>query len=134
MRGQVISSRRNTRKMSYDSRNKTIMAKKSTIPGTPEPPDFTNEPEQPPAPLPPLKASLIPQVDKTPIATNGSDPCPYITDDRFTDGIWNRVSDGEDYALCIHDADGYGNTHTARNSEHQWQGRAADFNTAFNRK
>lgn len=89
---------------------------------------------QPPEPLPPLKASPIPQVEKTPIAENGSDPCPFITDERFTDGIWVRASDGEDYALCIHDADGYGNTHTARNSEHQWQGKIEQFNAAFSRK
>ncbi len=97
-------------------------------------PDQQDEPQQPPSPLPPLKASPIPQVEKTPIATEGSDPCPYIPDERFTDGIWNRVSDGEDYALCIHEKDGYEQTHTARNSEHQWQGRAADFNAAFTKK
>ncbi len=92
------------------------------------------EPEQPPAPLPPLKASPIPQVDKAPVAETGSDPCPYITDDRFTDGVFIRHSDGEQYALCIHDSDGYGQTHTARNSVHQWQGKAEQFNAAFTKK
>lgn len=91
-------------------------------------------PQQPPAPLPPLVASPIPQVEKTPVAETGSDPSPYIPDDRFVNGVWIRQSDGEEYALCIHEPDGYGQTHTARNSVHQWQGGAAAFNAAFQRK
>lgn len=80
------------------------------------------------------KATPIPLVAKNPEAENGSDPCPYIPDEKFTSGVWIRASDGEEYALCIHPADGYGQTHTARNTVHQWQGRAVDFNSAFTKK
>lgn len=99
-----------------------------------KPADAEPQIEQPRPPLPPLVASPIPQVEPSPVAETGSDPCPYIPDDRFTNGVWTRNSDGEDYALCIHKPDGYGNTHSARNSVHQWQGVAADFNAAFQKK
>jgi hypothetical protein len=92
------------------------------------------EQEQPRPPLPPILASPIPLVEKVEASETGSDPCPYIPDDRFVNGIWIRESDGEEYALCIHKEDGYGQTHTARNTVHQWQGRAEQFNAAFQRK
>lgn len=106
------------------------MGKKTDTP--PEAPELPIE--QPPAPLPPLVASNIPQVVPAVAAESGHDPCPFIPDERFTDGIWVRTSDGEEYALCIHAKDGYEQTHTARNSVHQWQGKVADFNANFTRK
>jgi len=81
-----------------------------------------------------LTAVVIPQVTPNPISETGADPCPYIADDKFVNGIWVRNSDGEEYALCIHPPDGYNQTHTARNSVHQWQGRAEQFHADFQRK
>jgi hypothetical protein len=96
--------------------------------------DIADTEAQPAVTTSTLAASPIPQVEKKPVAESGSDPSPYIPDDRFVNGVWVRESDGEEYALCIHAPDGYGQTHTARNSVHQWQGGAAAFNAAFQRK
>ena len=88
-----------------------------------------------PDPLPPVAFNPVPLVEAAPVAADdGTDPTPYIPDERFTDGLWTRNSDGEVYALCIHKPDGYQQTHTARNSIHQWQGVAADFFANFQRK
>lgn len=117
----VRSSPRNTRK---------IMAKSHNIPGHPKEPDFKNEPEeQPRPPLPPLKASPIPQVEKPPLAETGFDAGAIPDDEEFTDGIFEK--DGEPFALCIHRADGYGRTHSLKNSIHTWQGTKEEFNAAF---
>lgn len=95
--------------------------------------DSSKEIKQP-EPLPAVAPNPIPLVTPIPVAESGSDPCPYIPDEKFVNGLWTRNSDGEDYALCIHKPDGYGQTHTARNSVHQWQGVASDFNAAFQKK
>lgn len=87
--------------------------------------------DQPPAPLPPLKASLIPHVEAIPTIETGLDACTPPSDDEFTDGL--HTLDGELYALCVHDPDGYGNTHTLKNNIHFWQGKEVDFNATFKR-
>lgn len=92
-------------------------------------PKTTDIVDQPPAPLPPLKSSNIPQVEKIEEAETGHDGGVNPVDDDFTDGIFEM--NGEKYALCIHEADIYGNTHTLKNSVHFWQGKEADFNTNF---
>lgn len=88
--------------------------------------------EQPPAPLPELKASPIPQIERKEAAETGHDSCKLPCDEDHTHGIF--TADGEDYALCIHEPDGYGNTHTLKNSLHLWQGKEAEFNAKFSRK
>jgi len=62
------------------------------------------------------------------------DPCPMPKPEDYVDGIFTRISDGEDYALCIHAENGHGRTHTAKNSVHMWQGTAESFNAAFTHK
>ncbi len=101
------------------------------LPGSPQPPDFHNEPEQPPAPLPKLKASPIPQVEKTIAAETGHDSCALPKDEDFTEGVFVNQKDGNPYALCIHEADGYGRTHSLKNSTHTWQGTEVEFNASF---
>lgn len=96
-----------------------------------ESPKVSQTPEQPPAPLPPLKASPIPQVDKAPESETGLDACALPPDEEFTDGVFISKIDGEQYALCKHDADGYGRTHSLKNSIHTWQGNSAEFNATF---
>ena len=86
---------------------------------------------QPKPPLPPIKASPIPQVPKTTVAEVGLDAGAIPKDEDFTDGIFSL--DGEDYALCIHTADGYGRTHSLKNSVHTWQGTEVEFNATFKR-
>lgn len=87
---------------------------------------------QPKPPLPPITASPIPQVPKTNLPEVGLDACQIPEDGLFVDGIYTM--DGEDYALCIHDADGAGRTHSLKNSVHTWQGTKAEFNDKFTRK
>lgn len=92
--------------------------------------DSESDLAQPPAPLPPLVASTIPQVEPPSVLPeSGIDACSFPSDDRFTDGIYEMG--GEKYALCIHEEDGYGNTHSLKNSLHTWQGKEADFNGKF---
>jgi hypothetical protein len=86
---------------------------------------------QPRPPLPAIKVSPIPVVEKTPVAESGFDACKIPDDENFTDGLYEK--DGEAYALCIHTADGYGNTHTLKNTLHTWQGTKEQFNAAFTR-
>ncbi len=88
--------------------------------------------EQPKPPLPPIKASPIPQVAKSNLPEVGLDACQMPNDEDFTDGIFTM--DGEDYALCIHRADGAGRTHSLKNSVHSWQGTREEFNAKFERK
>lgn len=125
----AISSRLNTRNRL--PRRNDMAKEKSNLPGSPKAPDFKNEPEQPPAPLPPLKASPLPQVEKKAEAETGRDACAIPCDDEFTDGIFVNKADGEDYALCIHVADGYGRTHSCKNSQHTWQGTEDEFDATF---
>ncbi len=89
------------------------------------------EQSQPPAPLPPLKASPIPQIAKNPVSETGIDACQMPPDEEFTDGVYVNKNDKEEYALCIHPADGYQRTHTAKNSAHTWQGTEAEFDATF---
>lgn len=109
-------------------------APESPIPGTPKAPDFKNEPEQPPAPLPPLKASPIPQVESDPVTETGIDACAIPPDEEFTDGIYINKDDKMKYALCKHPPDGYGRTHSLKNSKKTWQGNAAEFNATFEKE
>jgi hypothetical protein len=90
-----------------------------------------SETDQPPAPLPPLKASPIPQVELAVNPETGIDAGASPKDEDFTDGIFEM--DGEKYALCIHDEDHYGRTHSCKNSVHFWQGSKEEFNASFNK-
>jgi hypothetical protein len=87
-------------------------------------------PPQPPVPLPPIIASPIPQVDSPETdPESGIDAGAAPKDEEHTDGIFEK--DGEKYALCIHDPDIYGNTHSLKNSRHFWQGKEPEFNAKF---
>lgn len=107
-----------------------------------------DEPNQPPAPLPELKASLIPQV--------GLPSCPKVADsevppqdDEFVNGTYkmrsfisrvdsdgnekreSTIHPGESFALCIHPANTYGRTHSLKNSLHYWEGTIGQFEAFF---
>jgi len=85
---------------------------------------------QPPAPLPPLVASPIPQVARKLESEVSLDAGAAPKEEDHTDGIFTG-QDGEKYALCIHDPDVYGNTHSLKNSAHFWQGKIEAFNAKF---
>lgn len=86
----------------------------------------------PPDPLPKLSESPIPQVESkaSELSLNPAQP----NDSEFTDGIYVKESDGEQYAVCITEPREYENTHFAKNSVHFWSGRATDFKLLFNKK
>ena len=86
---------------------------------------------QPSPPLPAIKESPIPVVDIPSVAETGLDSCKMPEDGDFTHGLYEL--NGEKYALCIHKADGYGNTHTLKNTLHTWQGTKEQFNATFTR-
>lgn len=86
---------------------------------------------QPRPPLPAIKVSPIPVVEKKPEVETGFDACKVPDDENFTDGLYEK--DGETYALCIHKPDGYGCTHTLKNTLHTWQGTKEQFNAEFTR-
>lgn len=95
--------------------------------------DNDTAPEQPKTPLPKLTASPIPQVQ------DGTENTPFVPgdapkDEDYTDGVFTRTSDGEDYALAIHEPDTYGKTHSAKNSRHFWQGTKEEFKKEFEKK
>lgn len=76
--------------------------------------------------------SLIPTVEVEKAKDSGLDPCPVPSDDKFTDGIY--YLDGVPFALCVHENDGYGRTHTLKNSASLWEGTAEQFNATFTHK
>jgi len=80
------------------------------------------------------KAFEIPVVEVKKDEEYSIDPCPMPNPEDYVDGIFTRISDGEDYALCIHAENGHGRTHTAKNSVHMWQGTAESFNASFTHK
>lgn len=96
-------------------------------------PTQSKEPEvaQPRSPLPPIKESPIPVVESANAAETGHDDCKLPEDGDFTHGLYEMNS--EKYALCIHAPDGYGNTHTLKNTLHTWQGTKEQFNASFTR-
>jgi len=99
----------------------------------PETTEGENEADfQPRPPLPAIKVSPIPVAEKKPESESGFDACKLPDDENFTDGLYEK--DGETYALCIHPADGYGCTHSLKNTLHTWQGSKEQFNAAFTRK
>jgi len=55
----------------------------------------------------------------------------YLTDDKFTDGLYKLRKTGEPFALCKHAPNSYERTHSAKNSVHFWQGTEDEFNLAF---
>lgn len=95
-----------------------------------------SETDQPKPPLPPIKASPIPQVPKKELeSVIREDAAP--SDDFYTDGSFvmrKGAHVGEEFALCIHAPDTYGNTHSLKNSEHFWQGKEEEFRVAFEKK
>lgn len=94
--------------------------------------ELNDEPAQPPAPLPKLKASPIPQI---PVATElPATPSDDPKDEDFTDGVFKKKSDGEDYALAIKKDALSGRTHYAKNSAHFWNGTEGDFDEQFSKK
>ncbi len=107
------------------------MAKATPIPTNAPPPETTIE--QPPAPLPKIVASPIPQVEDVISPETGLDACQVPPDDEFTDGVFVDSDTGEEFALCIHPKDGYGNTHSLKNSKRFWQGTVEKFNAKFKR-
>lgn len=92
--------------------------------------------EQPKPPLPPIAVSPIPVVDKKTPETVINPAQPF--DHQYTDGVFIKNSGeakGEAFALCItKEADGYGNTHFAKNSEHFWSGKEVDFKLSFDKE
>lgn len=101
--------------------------------------EHTTEPaiEQPAPPLPELKASPIPQVEAVPEVSNVSNG-GAPADEDYTDGVFvmnaKATWPNEEFALCIHEPDTYGKTHSAKNSLHFWQGNEAEFDSMFKKK
>ncbi len=77
-------------------------------------------------------AHQLPQVEAKPVEMAGIDACKLPDDADFKDGIY--LMGDEPYALCVHEVDGYGRTHSLKNSLHTWQGTEEQFNAAFKRK
>lgn len=92
--------------------------------------DNDTAPAQPKPPLPPLKASPIPQLPAEPEIK--SDLMDTPKDEDYTDGIY--VSDGEQFAVCIVKDHPSGRTHFAKNSRHFWNGTEAEFKAKFDKK
>lgn len=94
------------------------------------------EVEQPPTPLPEIKASPIPFVAAEMIEEAKSlENAPK--DEDFIDGLFVMKQGyhvGEEFALCIHEPNTYGRTHTLRNTQHQWEGTKKEFRQAFEKK
>lgn len=78
------------------------------------------------------KPSLIPQVTIPEAKVYGERMQPK--DEEFTDGMFKHSETGEPYALCKHEPDTYGNTHSLKNSAHFWQGREKEFRATFEKK
>lgn len=89
--------------------------------------DDDDTPAQPREPLPPLKASNLPQV-KTPEIPPAPGDAPK--DEDYNDGVFTK-DDGEDYAVAIVDDAPNGRTHWAKNSAHTWNGTEAEFKAQF---
>lgn len=101
-------------------------------------------------PLPSPVASNIPNVPKAPIVEDVSSPS--YKDEDFDGGIFRmreRISfvdaegnekwkgtlhPGEVFALCKHNPDVYGRTHSLKNSVHFWEGSESQFQIAFERE
>ena len=52
-------------------------------------------------------------------------------DEDHDKGAFTRLSDGELYALAIHEKDTYGRTHSLKNTLHFWQGSEPEFRMQF---
>lgn len=77
------------------------------------------------------KASHLPQV-KAPVelpATPSDDP----KDEDYTEGVFKKKSDGEDYAIAIKKDALSGRTHYAKNSAHFWNGTESEFDEQFSK-
>lgn len=78
------------------------------------------------------KASSLPQIK--PAAELPATPSDDPKDEDFTDGVFKKKSDGEEYALSIKKDAVTGRTHYAKNSAHFWNGTEADFDEQFSKK
>ncbi len=110
-----------------------------------------------PAPNPPLPAPVKSNIPH--IGTPGIDNIPKVEsganapkDEDFTDGQFKmrayvtRINSGGDeqkeytlypgelFALCKHDPDTYGRTHSLKNSLHLWQGSEGQFQMYFEKE
>jgi hypothetical protein len=77
-------------------------------------------------------AKLIPKVEAIPIEDHPESSTP--ADHLFKDGQFKKSTGqdkGELFALCIHDADAYGFTHSLKNTVHFWQGTEKQFRENF---
>lgn len=108
----------------------------------------TDEPETT-APLPAPGKSNIPHVEIPKVVDKAQ---PTFTDDDFTGGMFvmrhyiarmdsegnekreTTLYPGELFALCKHDPDTYGRTHSLKNTVHFWQGSEAQFQATFEKK
>ncbi len=87
--------------------------------------------EQPKAPLPPLKASPIPQIQPVEEIVERAEGQPP-NDHEYTDGIY---TDGvEDFALAIVESERNDKTHFLKNSLHFWNGSETEFKLKFTKK
>lgn len=110
--------------------------------------DGPEESELPPSGLPPKPVvSNIPQVTKIP-EVNPIDS-PHYKDEDYTGGLFkmraqvsthdsegnekreSTLYPGEAFALCVHEPDTYGRTHSLKNSIHFWEGSLGAFERFF---
>jgi hypothetical protein len=71
----------------------------------------------------------IPREERTEHAETFAPPPP--PDSAFTKGTYKCLKDGKKYALAVHEEDGYGNTHSLKNSSSLWQGDKQSFKENF---
>lgn len=86
------------------------------------------------APLPPPEESPLPVVARKDSVINSEPGQPL--DHEYTDGIFVKrtgAAAGEPFALCIHAANDFGITHTAKNTAHTWSGTEAEFRQEFDK-
>lgn len=116
----------------------------NTAGGTDDP--APNAPETPKPEESPIPHIGRPNIDNIPEVKSGDIP-PQNKDFTFgrfkmkayivratTDGGEQRESTlypGEEFALCIHDPNSYGRTHSLKNSLHFWEGTEGQFQLQF---
>lgn len=76
------------------------------------------------------KAPNIPVVEESPVE---SDVPKGASDEDYKDGQFVDRETNEKFALCIHDADDYGRTHSLKNSLHFYQCTEEEFRQKFDK-
>ena len=71
---------------------------------------------------------IVDYTEPTPVFDPRANP---PLDDDHNKGLFVRRSDGEKFALAVHEKDTYHRTHSLKNTAHFWQGNEAEFRAEF---